>query len=198
MLWYCCRAELCGSSYLQISTLVSLEWDGHQMEPEILMIWGVKTTFTKRQETWDLEVSYAWIKPQNKLNTCATKQRETKWCALVLDVGTSIFPENPLVFQQLSVRKFYLPPKSFLELLPNPILLQSPACWTRIKHKLPTWPTLNSESISGVNLVSSSLSWKSKCWSRLADKDFDICHQKIGHSLQNYFICNEGILCHQN
>lgn len=30
------------------------------------------------QEMYDLGVSYAWIKPQNKLNACATKQRETK------------------------------------------------------------------------------------------------------------------------
>lgn len=67
--------------------------------------------------------------------------------------GHSSFPENPIVFQELLLQRFFLPPKSLLELLPNPVLLQSPACWTRIKHKVPTWPILNSESISEVNFL---------------------------------------------
>lgn len=59
-------------------------------------------------------------------------------------------------------------------------------------------PKLRIHFRSKLSVASSSLSWKSKCQSRLVDKDFDICHQKIGHRLQNYFICNERILCHQN
>lgn len=50
VLWCCCRTELREPSYLQISTLVSWEGDGHQIELEILMILDVKSTFTKRRK----------------------------------------------------------------------------------------------------------------------------------------------------
>lgn len=194
------RAELCGSSYLQILTLVSLGRDGHQMELEILMIWDVKSTFTFQNagNLWPRgELCLDKASKQTKCLCYQAKRDEVMhtWPGC----RHSYFPENPLVFQQLLLQNFFsskilsgAASKSCLA-SKSSLLEKNQTQASHLAH-----PELRIHFWSKLSVASSSLSWKSKCQSRLADKDSDICHQKIGHKLQNYFICNERTLCYQN
>lgn len=149
MLRYCCRAELCGSSS-DISPGVfgvRVRWNLRSWWFEVLKVPSPKG---RKLVTW------RWGMPEKSLKTnlilvLPSKERQSD--AHLGWMWAQLFSWETTSFSGAPVTKIFLPPKSFLELLPNPVLLQNPACWTRIKHKLPTWPILNSESISEVNFL---------------------------------------------